>query len=57
MRKPGDSANTVVSTLQEQAIDLLVMGAFGHSALRSLILGSKTAELLRAVSVPTLLLR
>ena len=40
-----------------QSIDLLVMGAYSHSPLRSLFLGSKTTDLLRAVRVPTLLLR
>lgn len=55
--KPGDVATNVIATLKEQSSDLLVMGAFGHSALRSLMFGSKTAELLRVVSVPTLLLR
>jgi len=57
MLKPGDVASSVTTALQENAIDMLVMGAFGHSALRSLIFGSKTAALLRAVRIPTLLLR
>ncbi len=57
MLEPGDVAEKVVAALEVHSIDLLVMGAFGHSALRSLIFGSRTAELLRAVSLPTLLLR
>jgi len=43
--------------VQEKAIDMLLMGAFGHSPLRSLLLGSKTTELLRSSHIPTLLLR
>lgn len=57
IQKPGDVAGSILATLDEESIDLLVMGAFGHSALRSLVFGSKTAELLRAVRVPALLLR
>ena len=33
------------------------MGAYGHSPLRSLIFGSKTSDLLRSATLPTLLLR
>ena len=53
----GDVANNVAAALQEHAIDMLVMGAYGHSALRSMIFGSKTAGILQAVRVPILLLR
>lgn len=55
--RPGDAETLIARTVQEQSIDLLVMGAFGHSPLRSLLLGSKTADLLRSSPVPTLLLR
>jgi nucleotide-binding universal stress UspA family protein len=43
--------------IQSQGIDLLIMGAYTHSPLRTLFMGSKTSELLRAARVPTLLLR
>jgi len=33
------------------------MGAYSHSPLRSLVFGSKTADLLRSATIPTLLLR
>jgi nucleotide-binding universal stress UspA family protein len=36
---------------------MLLMGAYGHSPLRSLLFGSKTSDLLRSAKVPTLLLR
>ena len=55
--KPGDAASNVVETVQEQSIDLLLMGAFGHSALRNLVFGSKTMEIVSALGIPTLLLR
>jgi len=57
MLKPGKVADNVAAIVRDHAIDIVVMGAFGHSALRNLIFGSKTAELLRSIKVPTLLLR
>ena len=47
----------ISGTATAQAFDLLVMCGWGHSALRSWLLGSKTTALLRAVKVPVLLLR
>lgn len=40
-----------------RSIDLLVLGAYAHSPLRSLLLGSRTNDLLRSTAVPVLLLR
>ena len=54
---PGDAENIIAKTVKEQSIDMLIMGAFGHSPLRTLMFGSKTADLLRSSTVPTLLLR
>lgn len=54
---PGDAERVIANQLDTQGIDLLVMGAFGHSIFRSFLLGSKTADLLRSAKVPTLLLR
>ncbi|MEM1405122.1 MAG: universal stress protein, partial [Pseudomonadota bacterium] len=54
---PGDAESVIATTVQKESIDLLIMGAFGHSPLRSLFFGSKTADLLRSSSIPTLLLR
>jgi nucleotide-binding universal stress UspA family protein len=44
---PGDAETVIASTVREREIDFLIMGAFGHSPLRSLLFGSKTADLLR----------
>lgn len=57
MLMPGDAESIIASTAKAQSIDMLIMGAFGHSPLRSLLFGSKTADLLRSSSIPTLLLR
>jgi nucleotide-binding universal stress UspA family protein len=42
---------------QEQDIDLIVMGAYGHSVVRRLLVGSTTTCVLRNAQVPVLLLR
>ena len=35
--------------------DLIVMGAYGHSRLRELVLGGATREILRSMTVPVLM--
>lgn len=41
----------------EHAIDLIVMGAYGHSKIREFLVGSTTTKLIRQSKVPMLLLR
>jgi nucleotide-binding universal stress UspA family protein len=41
----------------EHAIDLIVMGAYGHSKIREFLVGSTTARLIRQAKIPLLLLR
>lgn len=57
MLVPGDAENVIAKTVITQQIDLLIMGAYAHSPLRSLLFGSTTTDLLRAATIPTLLLR
>lgn len=54
---PGDAESIISKTVQEQGIDMLIMGAYAHSPLRSLLFGSKTSDVLRSAKIPTLLLR
>jgi len=54
---PGDLERTIAEHVRQHDIDVLVMGAYSHSPWRSLFLGSKTSDLLRAASIPTLLIR
>jgi len=54
---PGDAEQLIEKTVKAQDIDLLIMGAYAHSPLRSLLFGSKTTDLLRTATIPTLLLR
>ncbi|NVK40408.1 MAG: universal stress protein [Oceanospirillaceae bacterium] len=42
---------------QEQGIDLLVMGAYGHSRIRQFLVGSTTRNMLNHSASPVLLLR
>lgn len=53
----GDPERVIAEFVREHDIGLIVMGAYGHSQIRSLLLGSRTSDLLRAADVPTLLLR
>ncbi|MEZ5660870.1 MAG: universal stress protein [Burkholderiaceae bacterium] len=36
--------SVIAQAVREQAIDMLIMGAYGHSPLRGLFLGSKTSD-------------
>lgn len=53
----GDAEDAIAAHVREQRIDLLVMGAYGHSRIRRLIVGSTTSAVLRNCQVPVLLLR
>ncbi|MFN3493869.1 MAG: universal stress protein [Hydrogenophaga sp.] len=53
----GDPETVIAGALQTRQCDLLVMGAYSHSPMRSMFMGSKTADLLRSAAVPVLLLR
>ncbi len=54
---PGDPESAIASSVNDRNIDLLVMGAYNHSRIRALLMGSKTSDLLRAATVPVLLIR
>ncbi len=54
---PGEVGGVIARTVQAQSIDLLVMGAYAHSPLRSLLFGCMTNTMLGSSSIPTLLMR
>lgn len=56
-RQNGAIEDVIRRYVTEQDIGLLVMGAYGHSPLRSLILGSTTTMMMRACLIPVLLFR
>ena len=45
----------ILSCCADQGADLLVMGAYGHSRLRELVLGGATRSVLEGLSLPALL--
>jgi nucleotide-binding universal stress UspA family protein len=47
--------DVILSWLSDSGSDLLVMGAYGHSRLRELILGGVTRRILESMTVPVLL--
>jgi nucleotide-binding universal stress UspA family protein len=48
-------ADAVLSRVAELGCDLVVMGAYGHSRLRELVLGGVTRDILRHMTVPVLM--
>jgi nucleotide-binding universal stress UspA family protein len=55
--RPGSPAEVIAEVVRDAGIDLLVMGAYGHSRIRTLIIGSTTTEVIRSCLVPVLLFR
>jgi len=53
----GDADEVISTKVKDAGIDLLVMGAYGHSRIREFILGSTTTNLIRTCHVPVLLFR
>ena len=54
---PGQPEQVIADAVEKEKFDLLVMGAFGHSRIRNLIIGSTTVEMIRACSIPIVLFR
>jgi nucleotide-binding universal stress UspA family protein len=54
---PGEAENVLSRYQQEHDIDLMIMGAYGHSRIRQLLVGSTTTAMIRMSTVPLLLLR
>ena len=50
-----DTANAILSHLANEGADLLVMGAYGHSRLREVVLGGVTRTILAEMTVPVLM--
>jgi nucleotide-binding universal stress UspA family protein len=53
----GEVGSVIARTIREQSIELLVMGAYAHSPLRSLLFGCMTNSMLGSSNIPTLLMR
>lgn len=55
--REGDAEHALGDYAGEHAMDLVVTGAYGHSRIRHLMIGSTTTALLRSLPVPVLVLR
>ena len=53
----GQPEKVICETIKRADIDLLLMGAYGHSRIRSLIIGSTTTAMIRTCKIPVLLFR
>jgi len=55
--RDGEPDKVIAEVVDQAHIDLLVMGAYGHSQIRHLIVGSTTTAMIRTVTIPVLLFR
>lgn len=53
----GQPDKVLGAMVEAEGFGLLVMGAYGHSRIRSLIIGSTTTEMIRSCKVPVMLVR
>ena len=50
-----DIGDAILGAVSDNAVDLLVMGAYGHTRFREFVLGGATRHILHHMTVPTLL--
>lgn len=55
--RTGTPDDVISSAVKDYEINLLVMGAYGHSPIRHFILGSTTTSMMRTCQVPILMFR
>jgi len=54
---PGQPETELGKLVDEEGFGMLVMGAYGHSRIRSLVIGSTTTAMMRSCKVPVVLIR
>lgn len=54
---PGEPDEVIGAHVETRGIGLLVMGAYGHSRIRNLVIGSTTEAMVRRCKVPVLMFR
>jgi nucleotide-binding universal stress UspA family protein len=54
---PGQPETELGKLVEAEGFGMVVMGAYGHSRIRSLVIGSSTTEMVRSCKVPVLLMR
>jgi len=55
--RDGEVESVLLAYQRDENIDLIVMGAYGHSRIRQFLVGSTTTGMLRNTQCPLLLLR
>ena len=55
--RAGEVETVLCEYCKEHHIDLLIMGAYGHSRIRQFLIGSTTTSVVRSANAPVLLLR
>jgi nucleotide-binding universal stress UspA family protein len=55
--KPGHAEKVITEEVETSGAHLLIMGAYGHSRIRALVIGSTTTSMIRACPTPLLLFR
>jgi nucleotide-binding universal stress UspA family protein len=53
----GEPEEVVSEYVERHGIHMVVMGAYGHSAIRHLLIGSTTTNLVRRCYIPILMFR
>ncbi|MBK1634194.1 universal stress protein [Rhodovulum adriaticum] len=53
----GTPETALGELVEQEKIDLLVMGAYGHSRIRSMVIGSTTTAMIQGCKVPVVLMR
>lgn len=51
----SDIQPTILSAVADEGIDLLVMGGYGHSRLKEIVMGGVTRDMFRSMTVPILM--
>jgi nucleotide-binding universal stress UspA family protein len=51
----GKEGEEIIKFIKEDAVELIVMGAYGHNRLRALLLGSTTTSVINKSPIPVLL--
>jgi len=55
--RSGKEEKRIIEFTRDGSVDLMVMGAYGHSRIRGLILGSTTSYVIRKSTIPVLMTR
>lgn len=54
---PGEPEDVISKIVKNEGIDLLIVGAYGHSRIRQFIVGSTTTEMIRTCPISALMFR